>query len=382
MRYVWMFAAALLLVTGCFGGDGDDEATASPTPATETTPTRTATAAGSPTSTGTPGAEECGEPGQLTADEQQPSSDPGSTKGSVVAIDSGAHTIHLEPLTGLPAQVEFDESTRFLFSDGREASVDDLECGASVAATGTHELRGRLVAEVLGIIVPREEEIDPEQCPIDADSCSYASQLANHVLNGNGDGVLADADGTAYECPGPNSSLGGPYPLCNGAQAGEVRIGFPFITTFQGEGSVLPAPDASRIISEWATRADPSLSDEFGNGAPAAYSIACAGVRLDEGAECDEEFSLTFSGLTPGASAGQPLGRWMLVIYVERDDQGQYRAEQFASGVLMFSDVSYALEGGTGLTFDPDVPRILAPTADGGEPFVTFFPWEPLELAQ
>lgn len=220
-----------------------------------------------------------------------------------------------------------------------------------------------------------------EACPIAADACSFASQVAQNVLEGDGDAVMSLSQTTFFECPGPNTQgAGQPLPLCEGAPAGEMRAGFPFITTFQGEGSVVTEADAARLISEWSARAEPGLSDDFGDGAPRAYTIACADIAADEGSSCGDEFSMIFSGLTPGASSGESLGRWMLVVYVHRV-QNELRAYRFASGVLSFG-LEYALQGGTGLTSDQAMPRILAPAPEEGASFVTFFPWAPLALSQ
>ncbi len=383
MRYVLLLVVTGALLLGACGGDDDGgdggDATASPTSAaTEAAPTRTASATS--TAAGTPAAD-CAPRRELTADEQQPSSDPGSTQGTILDVDEADGTIYIEPSTGAASQVQYTDDTRFVFSDGNEASADDLECGAEVAAAGTHELRGSLVAELVGIIVPPADPPDADLCPIGADACSFASQIAQNVLEGDGDAVMSSSKSTFYECPGPNSSgAGQPLPLCEGAPAGEMRAGFPFTTTFQGEGSVVTEADAARIISEWRARADASLSDEFGDGEARAYSIACADVRLDEGSSCGDEFSLIFSGLTPGASSGESLGRWMLVVFVHRDE-GELRAYRFASGVLGFG-LEYPLQGGTGLTFDQNVPRILAPMPEAGAAFVTFFPWDPSALIQ
>lgn len=220
-----------------------------------------------------------------------------------------------------------------------------------------------------------------EACPIAPDACSFANQVAQNVLEGDGDAVMSLSKTTFFECPGPNSQgAGQPLPLCEGAAGGEMRAGFPFITTFQGEGSVVTEADAARLISEWSARAEPELSDDFGDGAPRAYTIACADVEADEGSSCGDEFSMIFSGLTPGASSGESLGRWMLVVYAHREDR-ELRAYGFASGVLDFG-LEYALQGGTGLTSDQTVPRILAPVPEEGAASITFFPWAPLSLTR
>ena len=380
---------AVLLLGACFDGDDDEEGTAAPTAsATPATTEVTGSATTSP-------AAECRTPRELTADEQQPSLDGSRIQGSVLDIDLDARTIYVKPdtgpppskpVTGLPVpqlQVQLTEDTRLLFSDGTPAGIGDLACGAEIAATGRHELRGRVVADVIGIIVPRAEPPPAALCPIAANACSFASQLARHVLEGDGEAVMSSSKSTFYECPGPDAAaIGPPFPLCEGAPAGEVRAGFPSTWGFGYKGGVVTEADVARDITEWSAHADGSLSDEFGDGAPRAYSIACTEVPADEGSKCGDEFSLIFSGLTAGSSSGESLGRWMLVVYVHRNE-GELRAYRFESSVLDFTDpsvsLSYALEGGTGLVIDRNVPSLFAPSPEGAV-FVTFFPWDPSAL--
>jgi hypothetical protein len=216
-----------------------------------------------------------------------------------------------------------------------------------------------------------------EACPIAAEACSFAAQIAQNVLEGDGDAVISSAQSTLFECPGPNGGLGDPFPLCDGAATGEMRAGFP-MRQIQSSAGAISETDAVRLVSEWSGRAEPSLSDDYGGGAAQAYTIACPDVAPNEGQECDERFSLVFSGLAPGSGGAQGALRTMLVVDVQRTE-GDYRVTGFATGVLTFG-LDLALRGGTGAPTDPGVPSVLAPPGDWTS--VTFFPWEPLQLPQ
>lgn len=376
MRYAWpLLIVTLLVAAACSGGDDDGDGTASPT---ATAATSTATAAVS-TATGTASSQAagCKPPRALSAEERQPAEGQGQAQGTVAGIDASSGTVYLDPASGPVSQVRFDAQTRFLFSDGRPASARDLACGGEVAATGEHTIRADILAEVVGIVVAPAKPQAAELCPISADACSFVNRIAQRVLAGDGRAVLSSSKATFYECPGPNGGLGDPFPLCNGARAGEMRAGFP-VRRIQSEGSVLTEADAVRLIAEWGGRTEPSLSDDYGDGAARAYSIVCSGVRADEGRRCEDSFSLVFSGLAPASNAGQPPLRTMLIIDVRRTDDGDLRAYGFGTGVLTYG-LAYALEGGTGLTFDQDVPAVLAPSPLDGT-FVTFFPWDPSAL--
>lgn len=216
-------------------------------------------------------------------------------------------------------------------------------------------------------------------CPIAASACSFANQMAKHVLEGNGEAVMSSARTTFYQCPGPNGGPGDPFPLCDGAAAGETRAGFP-IRRIQSEGGAMSEADASRLVSEWGGRTEPSLSDDYGTGEAQAYTIACPDVGLDEGKDCEEHFSLIFSGLSPASDATQPGLRTMLVLDVALGGESEPRVTGFATGVLTFG-LDLALGGGTGAYADPEVPTVLAPPVEGASS-VTFFPWDPSALIQ
>ncbi|MGE0228354.1 MAG: hypothetical protein AB7I38_04790 [Dehalococcoidia bacterium] len=213
-------------------------------------------------------------------------------------------------------------------------------------------------------------------CPIAPDTCSFMSQVAQHVVEGDSAAVVSLTRSTPFTCPGPNGEPGGPFPLCNGAPTGEIRLGFP-IRRIGGEPGAVVEADIIRLVAEWTARTEPSLSDAFGDGGARAYSVACPKVGPEESRSCGEQFSLVFSGLSPGASAGEVL-RTVLVVDVRRD-QGEYRAVGFATGVLE-SGVELALRGGSGAV-GAAVPSALVGGAAEGER-VTFFPWAPIGLGR
>ena len=377
MRYAWpLLIVTLLVAAACSGGDDDGDGPASPT---TTAASSTATAA-VPTATGTASSQAagCKPPRTLSAEERQPAEGPGHAQGTVADIDADSSTVYLDPASGPVSQVRFDAQTRFLFSDGRPASARDLACGGEVAATGEHAVRADILAEVVGVVVAPAKPQAAELCPISADACSFLNRIAQRVMAGDGRAVLSSSKSTFYKCPGPNGEVGDRFPLCNGARAGEMRAGFP-VRRIQSEGSVLTEADAVRLIAEWGGRTEPSLSDDYGDGAARAYSIACLDVRADEGRRCEDSFSLVFSGLAPASDAGQPPLRTMLIIDVRRTDDGELRAYGFGTGVLVYG-LAYALQGGTGLTFDQDVPAVLVPSPVDGSSFVTFFAWDPSAL--
>jgi hypothetical protein len=212
-----------------------------------------------------------------------------------------------------------------------------------------------------------------ELCPIAADACSFANQIAMYVLGGDGDGVISSARSTFYQCPGPNGE-GQPYPLCNGATPGETRAGFPLRQT-EGSGSVVNEADAAQLVSGWSGRTEPSLHDEYGDGEAQAYTIACPDIGANEGDQCGDAFSLVFSGLSPAGDAADPPLRTMLAIDAQRGEDGELRVTGFATGVLS-TGLDLALRGGTGaVKGDSNVPTALAPLVDGATS-VTFFAWD------
>jgi len=212
-------------------------------------------------------------------------------------------------------------------------------------------------------------------CPVAPEACSFISQVAQNVIEGDSAAVLSLSKATIYTCPGPNGEPGGPFPLCNGAPTGELRLGFA-MRRIGGESGAVTEADVVRLVAEWMARTEPGLRDEYGDGDARAYTVACPGVRPDESRSCTERFSLVFSGLSPGASAGEAL-RTVLAVDVRRDRE-EYRAVGFATGVLD-AGLDLALRGGDGASGGAALPSVLVGGPAAWD-VVTFFPWAPIGL--
>src|SRR5215211_4062193 len=72
-------------------------------------------------------------------------------------------------------------------------------------------------------------------CPIHHVACEEAAGIAEGFLSGNLDALLGRLTSSTHVCPGPEPvGVGGPFPLCDGASAGEVREGYPWTIAFTG----------------------------------------------------------------------------------------------------------------------------------------------------
>ncbi|MGE3411434.1 MAG: hypothetical protein AB7L91_04345 [Dehalococcoidia bacterium] len=264
--------------------------------------------------------------------------------------------------------------------DGGGVDIGTVEATATGTAGGERTPTAAAATPTAGRATPSATAtstatLAASPCPIAPDACSFMSQAAQHVVEGDSAAVVSLSKSKPFTCPGPNGGPGGPFPLCNGAPTGEIRLGFP-IRRIGGEPGAVVEADIVRLVAEWTARTEPSLSDEFGDGGARAYSVACPKTGPEESRGCGEQFSLIFSGLSPGASAGEVL-RTVLVVDVRRE-QGEYRAVGFATGVLA-GGVELALRGGSGTAGSDAVPSALVGGAAEGER-VTFFPWAPIGL--
>lgn len=212
-------------------------------------------------------------------------------------------------------------------------------------------------------------------CPAAPEACSFMSQVAQNVIEGDSGAVLSLSKPTIYTCPGPNGGPGGPFPLCNGARIGEVRFGFA-MRRLGGEAGIVAESEVVPLLAGWAVRTEPGLRDEYGDGDARAFTVACPGIAPTDSRNCRDRFSLVFSGLSPGASAGDAL-RTMLAIDVRRDGD-EYHAVGFATGVLE-SGLYLPLRGGSA-TVAAAAPAAALIGGPADWTVVTYFPWTPIGL--
>lgn len=76
-------------------------------------------------------------------------------------------------------------------------------------------------------------------CPGDPRICEFARQLGQWLVGGNLDEIIGTLEAKTFQCPEPSPlGLGGPYPLCDGSQAGTSRRGYE-LGRLGSEGGVL-----------------------------------------------------------------------------------------------------------------------------------------------
>jgi hypothetical protein len=197
------------------------------------------------------------------------------------------------------------------------------------------------------------------QCPVAQDVCVFASSIARAVTDGNVDALVSAAQLREYSCPATRpQGLGGPYPLCDNAAAGEKRQGFQ-IAYLASEGQVLDAAGLRDAIRRWLQSGlSATTSDQYGAGGNRLFSVGCvAGI-----VPCGNQVVLVFSQ----RQASIPT-RIELLLYFERlQSTGQPRLTFVAVGPLLRpEEEAAALKGGS-------YPAFLAP--QGWPPIQTFYP--------
>jgi len=78
----------------------------------------------------------------------------------------------------------------------------------------------------------------PDPCPVAVEICDFATELQRLISTADVDDLDALLQPSDFVCPGLELGAGGPFPLCDGASAGDVRKGFP-IQRLQSDGSTV-----------------------------------------------------------------------------------------------------------------------------------------------
>jgi hypothetical protein len=191
-------------------------------------------------------------------------------------------------------------------------------------------------------------------CPVIESICSFADEVEKTAIAGDFSEVVRDAEPAEYACPGsPPRSLGGPFPLCDGASRGESRPGFD-IAYVPGERAVVDRDGLLRALSRWVTGARPEDRDAFGDGATRLFTIGCAADG------CGDGFALVLSNL------GSVPFRLEAVLYFKRAGESM-RLTWVALG--SFTD----LTGDATLLKGGDTEKLAA--YEGWPDLTTFHPW-------
>jgi hypothetical protein len=197
-------------------------------------------------------------------------------------------------------------------------------------------------------------------CPVASDTCAFAETIDRAVQIPDFSAVVSNARAREYSCPDPRPpGLGGPYPLCDGATAGESRSGYE-IAYLSSEGVVVDARGLQEALDGWARSPDSSASDAFGDGGNRLYTVGCT---TGEPA-CRDRFALVFSQLRSGVPT-----RIELILYFEQAQPGDPQLVWTAIGPLLEPGQEHdALSGGNTQEFL---------TLQSWPPLTTFFVIQP-----
>src|SRR5206468_3468445 len=118
-------------------------------------------------------------------------------------------------------------------------------------------------------------------CPVEPDACDFVRRVVDALASNDPAALLPRLAPEEAVCPEPGSGgLGGPFPLCDGAAAGETRWGVP-ISRINSEGGMIRPEDVAREVMP-----------DF-NG-PRPGTIGCAETDPADGPSCRDVVSLVF----------------------------------------------------------------------------------------
>jgi hypothetical protein len=114
-----------------------------------------------------------------------------------------------------------------------------------------------------------------DDCPIEAAICNIAESLSVALEEGNYGAIVDLVQGRQETCPGGEPlGAGGPFPLCDGAAAGEMRTGYQMSRRYS-EGFVGSAEHVVAFLQGFADAASPGSSDAYGSGELRLQAVSC-----------------------------------------------------------------------------------------------------------
>jgi DNA-binding CsgD family transcriptional regulator len=176
-------------------------------------------------------------------------------------------------------------------------------------------------------VVATPSPIAPVNCPVNSAACEVALQLQPVVEGRDLDTLVSLMSSEDHVCPGgAPQGAGGPFPLCTGASAGEVRTGY-LIFTHLSQGLVVSAEQ---------------LKAEFDRDLSGAFELSSIGCKTGD-ADCSE-FLVAFSRV----DAAQPPAYPFFYLAAELD-AGIAQLVALGRGYDMATEVA---QGGVGeITF-------------------------------
>ncbi|MEX0781825.1 MAG: hypothetical protein WD557_04180 [Dehalococcoidia bacterium] len=133
--------------------------------------------------------------------------------------------------------------------------------------------------------------LHPTICPAEPSVCEFSLEVSEAVGRADFDALRAMMQLAPFTCPGATpGGLGGPYPLCDGAAAGEVREGM-HVYRLGSHGTTVREPLSevrTAVLSNWQF-------PELANAAqPRIVGLHCP--IADAGGDCGERFVLFLAG--------------------------------------------------------------------------------------
>jgi hypothetical protein len=108
-------------------------------------------------------------------------------------------------------------------------------------------------------------------------SCILAQAIERALPSENVDVIVEDFSASAlHVCPGGKlQGPGGPFPLCDGAQADEGRIGYQVGRRYS-DGAVVDKDGYRQYIQHFLDAVQPNARDAVGSGGLRLYSFSCS----------------------------------------------------------------------------------------------------------
>jgi hypothetical protein len=191
------------------------------------------------------------------------------------------------------------------------------------------------------------ETASPEAgCPMVASACAQAGLIRAWIAAGDLDALVGAAEVRDYTCPAEPPNLGGPYPLCEGAPAGEVRAGMAVARRYS-EGSTLSPEQYRDFLRGFVDAVDPEAGDAQGSGELRLVAVSCRPPGEDPAA-CSESIAI-FSGIL-GAGREARERRELLLFFLDTSAGGdEVRVRETWTGIMLEGEPELIFETGANL---------------------------------
>ena len=187
----------------------------------------------------------------------------------------------------------------------------------------------------------------PVPCPVDERACEAAATIQGWLDEGEPAAILARYPASDHTCPGPEPEFHGePFPLCNGATAGEIRTGY--VLGIDTTALVYSLERMTELLDQRGTNRDWR-----------AVSVACP--READPAHCQQSTVVSFAAFSP---AGELMDEQGLILFELKFDGSGWHLQMITSAFL-FGLRETLIHGGE---IPVDAHAAVAPYAEA-------FPW-------